>query len=150
MDPSQIDTIGLSHLNYAFASIDPTSFTVNPTNPEDVSLYPQFTTLKSAVMETWISVGGGGFSVPGSTFTTWSDMASNKMNRCAFIDSLMAFMDKWGFQGADLDWEYPAVASHGGRPEDTVNYVLLVQEMRAAFGTKYGISVVMQVLAQYF
>lgn len=49
-------------------------------------------------------------------------------------------MEKWGFQGADLDWEYPASDVRGGRPEDTANLVLLVKEMRAAFGSKYGIS----------
>ena len=49
-------------------------------------------------------------------------------------------MDKYGFQGADLDWEYPASDVRGGRPEDTANLVSLVKEMRAAFGTKYGLS----------
>jgi len=49
-------------------------------------------------------------------------------------------MDKWGFQGADLDWEYPASDVRGGRPEDTANLVSLVKEMRAAFGSKYGLS----------
>lgn len=67
-------------------------------------------------------------------------------------------MDKYGFQGelyqhlpqihlahqslgADLDWEYPVDATRGGNRADTANFALLVKEMRAAFGTKYGISV---------
>lgn len=91
-------------------------------------------------MQKWISIGGGGFSVPGPTFTTWSDMCSNSENRNAFISSLLQFMNAWSFQGVDLDWEFPADAAHGGRPEDTENLVLLVQEMRAAFGSSYGIS----------
>lgn len=49
-------------------------------------------------------------------------------------------MDKYGFQGVDLDWEYPAAEVRGGKPQDTENLVSLVKEMRAAFGSKYGLS----------
>jgi GH18 family chitinase len=139
--PSQIDTNGLTHLNLAFASIDPTSFNITPTDPGDLALYAQFTALKSAAMQTWIAVGGFDFSDPGPTHTIWSGMCSNSANRAAFISSLIDFMNQWGFQGVDLDWEYPANPSRGGRPEDTKNFVSLVSEMRQAFGTKYGISV---------
>lgn len=38
----------------------------------------------------------------------------------------------------DLDWEYPGSPERGGTEDDTANLVLLVQEMRAAFGTSYG------------
>lgn len=46
----------------------------------------------------------------------------------------------YGFQGVDLDWEYPASPERGGGRADTENYVLLVKEMRAAFGSQFGIS----------
>lgn len=49
-------------------------------------------------------------------------------------------MDKYGFQGVDLDWEYPVAPERGGQDYDTQNFVSLVKEMRAAFGTRYGIS----------
>lgn len=49
-------------------------------------------------------------------------------------------MDKYGFQGVDLDWEYPGTPERGGQRADIVNFVLLLKEMRAAYGTKYGIS----------
>jgi len=67
-------------------------------------------------------------------------MCSTAANRAAFIKSVISFMDEYGFQGADLDWEYPAAPSRGGKRADTQNFVMLVKEMRAAFGTKYGIS----------
>lgn len=41
----------------------------------------------------------------------------------------------------DLDWEYPQAEDRGGVKADTANYVALVKEMKAAFGSKYGISV---------
>lgn len=65
-------------------------------------------------------------------------MASSATNRATFIQSLMSFMKNYGFDGADLDWEYPAADDRGGRPEDKENYVSLVKDMKAAFGGRYG------------
>ncbi|KAF4624626.1 hypothetical protein G7Y89_g13544 [Cudoniella acicularis] len=139
--PSQIDTTGLTHLNFAFLFIDPVSFRVVPVDPGDTSLYSQFTALKSTVMQTWISVGGSALSDLGPTQFTWSDMASTAANRAAFITSLCTFLEQYGFQGVDLDWETPTVSSRGGRPADLNNLVLLLKDMRTEFGTRYGISI---------
>ena len=49
-------------------------------------------------------------------------------------------MSQYGFQGIDLDWEYPGAPDRAGGPEDTANFVSLVREMRASFGTSFGIS----------
>lgn len=103
--PAQIDTKGLTHPNLAFATIDPVSFAVMPMNPADVDLYARFTALKSSSLQTWIAIGGWAFSDPGRTRTTWSDLASTRRNRAAFISSLRDFTDRHGFQGVDLDWE---------------------------------------------
>lgn len=45
----------------------------------------------------------------------------------------MTFMAEYGFQGVDIDWEYPGAPERGGERADTENYVTLIQEMRAAF-----------------
>jgi chitinase len=51
-------------------------------------------------------------------------------------------MDTYGFQGADIDWEYPSEAKRGGRPDqDAENLVLLMKEMHAAFAGRYGSSI---------
>lgn len=47
ISPAQINTTGLTHLNLAFASIDPTTFAVVPSDPRDVPYYTQFTALKT-------------------------------------------------------------------------------------------------------
>lgn len=139
--PLEIDTTGITHLLFAFASIDPNTFRVIPTYPHDISIYPQFTALKTKTLETWIAVGGFTFSDPGPTHTTWSDVCSTPANRDAFVVSLIDFMEKWGFQGIDIDWEFPGVYDRGGKEADTWNLVQLVRDMRAVFGSKYGISV---------
>lgn len=81
------------------------------------------------------------FNDPGTkTYNAYSDMVSTQGNRAAFISSLIRFMDTYGFQGADIDWEYPAEPKRGGRKEDTDNLVLLMKEMHAAFAGRYGSS----------
>lgn len=68
-------------------------------------------------------------------------MSSTSANRKAFISGLIDFMDTYGFDGVDIDWEYPQADDRGGASADTANYVALVKDMRTAFGTKYGITV---------
>lgn len=71
---------------------------------------------------------------------TRSKLAANNESRTAFINSLLTFLPQYGFQGVDIDWEYPVASERGGNPEDTQNLVYLVQEMHAAFKGAYGIS----------
>ncbi|KAM7188802.1 class III chitinase [Naviculisporaceae sp. PSN 640] len=139
--PKDIISTGYTHLYYSFASINPTTFAVTPADPNDVALYKEFTALKSRGLQTWIAVGGYDFSDANKpTHGTWSKMASTASNRAAFISSLKTFMTTYGFQGVDIDWEYPVAKERGGNPEDTANLVLLMKEMRASFGTAFGIS----------
>lgn len=111
-----------------------------PMNTADPEMYREFTKLSSNSLQTWVAIGGWSFSDPGTTHTAWSDMCSTAGGRAAFIKSLIAFMDEYGFQGADLDWEYPEDKKRGGKPSDGDNLVLLVKEMREAFGNRYGLS----------
>lgn len=91
-------------------------------------------------MITYIPVTGWSFTDPGPTRTAFSDMASTAGNRKKFIDGCMQFMHTYGFDGVDLDWEYPVAEDRGGKKADRANYVTLAKEMKAAFGNKYGIS----------
>ncbi|MCJ1307824.1 hypothetical protein MMC25_001472 [Agyrium rufum] len=67
-------------------------------------------------------------------------MASSAENRQTFINGLIKFMNTYGFDGIDLDWEYPAADDRGGVPADRENYVALVKDIRSAFGSQYGLS----------
>lgn len=60
-------------------------------------------------------------------------VASTEVNRQIFISSLVSFLRKYGLDGVDIDWEYPAATDRGGIKEDTDNYVLLMSEIQEAF-----------------
>lgn len=62
-------------------------------------------------------------------------------SRKRFIDSVRSYLQKYGFDGIDIDYEYPTAEDRGGSPEDTVNYLALVKEMRSAFGPTYLITI---------
>lgn len=140
--PEDLNLNGFTHMNFAFSFFDPSSFEIAPMDSSGPSLFSRFTALKSkkSSLETWISVGGWSFTDPGPTQTAFSEMTSTFGNRQKFIRGLIKFMETYGFDGVDLDWEYPGADDRGGKSQDTANYVSLAAELREAFGKKYGIS----------
>ncbi|HEY2630002.1 MAG TPA: glycoside hydrolase family 18 protein [Usitatibacter sp.] len=80
------------------------------------------------------SVGGWNWS------NRFSDMANEAKSRAAFIESVLSFLHRHGFDGIDIDWEYPAsigipcASGHAScdRPGDKRNFALLGRELRAA------------------
>ena len=64
-------------------------------------------------------------------------MASTPANRKLFISNLIGFMSQYGFDGVDLDWEYPGAEDRGGIPEDGANLTKLLKEMKQAMGRRY-------------
>jgi hypothetical protein len=117
-------------------------------NGEDEEIYKQFMALPDNI-EKWLGIGGFEFTDPGPTRTTFSDMTSIKQNRKAFIDSLQKFCSKWKFRGIDIDWEWPGHESRGGNPKDGANQVGLFKEMRQAFGSNFGLGVVIPAQYEY-
>lgn len=89
-------------------------------------MYGEFTSRKTSSMQTWITLGGFTFSSSDATRKTWSMMPSRAESRKTFITSLSNFMKSYGFEGVELDWEYPSAGDHGGSANDAANLVALV------------------------
>jgi chitinase len=133
----------LTHLNYAFATIsdagevrlfDEWGDTQFPYPGEEGSTgllgnFHQLQLLKQAHphLQTLISIGGWTES------GRFSDVALTPESRGRFARSAVEFMLRYGFDGIDIDWEYPTGGGLTGnieRPEDAENFVLLLQELR--------------------
>lgn len=69
-------------------------------------------------MKTLAAVGGWSFAS-----SKFSAMADDPVMRNNFVTSAVAFLRQHGFDGLDLDWEYPGL--RGGSAKDRDNFVLL-------------------------
>ena len=96
-------------------------------------------------LKTLISVGGWTWS------DKFSDVALTAESRQKFARSCVDFMRKYGFDGIDIDWEYPVGGGEEGnlnRPEDKQNFTLLlralqekIQKKEAADGRDYLLTI---------
>ncbi|KAL1869089.1 hypothetical protein VTK73DRAFT_3367 [Phialemonium thermophilum] len=147
MTPESIPWGAYTHINFAFATIDPNSFVVVPADPNDQDLYYRLTNLKSLVpgLQVWLSIGGWSMNDPDQpTATTFSDLAASPAAQEAFAQSLIQLMTTFGFDGVDIDWEYPVAPERSGRPEDFDNYPRWLSNLRSAFsasGHNFGLSI---------
>ncbi len=141
-------------INYAFADISPSL---------EVTLFDRYAAIeKSYPGDTWDQPLRGNFnqlkklkaqnphlitmiSVGGWTLSgRFSDAALTAASREKFAASAIRFIRQYGFDGVDIDWEYPGgggLPSNVSRPEDKQNFTLLLGELRRqldAAGTADG------------
>ncbi|CAN8029343.1 unnamed protein product, partial [Ixodes persulcatus] len=95
--------------------------------------FKRFTALKkqNPKLKTLIAIGGWN---EGSV--KYSAMAMARSSRKIFVDSVVDFCKKYGFDGLDMDWEYPG--SRGGVDADKANFVELLKELSQEF-KPYGL-----------
>ncbi|WP_084187369.1 glycosyl hydrolase family 18 protein [Andreprevotia chitinilytica] len=80
-------------------------------------------------LHTLISIGGWTYS------DAFPELAASPVLRQKFAAALVAFIDHYGFDGVEIDWQYPVV---GGpetlhpRPDDQRNKISLLQTIRQA------------------
>ncbi|KAI1171966.1 chitotriosidase-1 [Nemania sp. FL0916] len=139
--PSAIPTAGLTHVNFAFAYIDPDSLEVTTMDSDTpAGLFAQTTDIKNlkslnSELEVFVSIGGWTFSDnETATQSVFPSIAADAGKRQKFADNLVGFMTRYGFDGVDLDWEYPGAPDRGGLEEDDItNYVKLLETLRKTF-----------------
>ncbi|KAM3270048.1 hypothetical protein P3S67_029954 [Capsicum chacoense] len=119
--PSSIDTSLFTHIYYAFLVPNNTTFTFDIDDETSTLLYNFTSTLRSKrpVVKTLFSVGGGGEGP-----ARFSRMASTSASRLSFIKSSIEVARKYGFDGFDLDWEFPQ------NNKDMENLAILLDQWR--------------------
>lgn len=108
-----------NYVLYAFAQVDGTSFKLVP--PSLAGQFPAAAKKTNACIKTLLSIGGAGGSVD-----TFSAMVSTFARRKLFIDNSIAVARGLGFDGLDIDWEFPETQ------KDMDNLGLLFREWRLA------------------
>lgn len=98
----------LTHVNYAFAYIDPTSFEITTMDAQTpVSTFEDVVSLKDLKpdLKIFVSIGGWTFSDNDTvTQDVFGNIARSAEKRQKFADNLLKFMTGYGFDGVDLDW----------------------------------------------
>ncbi|KAK8048785.1 chitinase [Apiospora phragmitis] len=150
MKPEDIPLGWYTHINFAFALVNPTTFRIDPMDANTASLYKRVTALKEKQtdLKVWIAIGGWAMNDPGPYRTTFSDLAASESKReqPAFLLQTQLGSDDCqnGFDGVDLDWEYPVADDRGGVPADFDHYPNFLKRLRDrlnASGKEYGLSI---------
>jgi len=154
LKPADLDLSNITHVNYAFADLcwkkvgSRANACQNDSIPlqdryvhdgemilGDIEFDPlnieEFVPIKAANphLKLLVSVGGWTFS------KNFSNMAATEENRRIFAQSAVKFLREYNFDGLDIDWEYPVEGgdeANSYRPEDNLNFTLLMQTVREA------------------
>nr|XP_023029163.1 probable chitinase 10 isoform X2 [Leptinotarsa decemlineata] len=133
--PSDIDPELCTHINYGFAVLDGTTLTIKPHDSWadiDNEFYRKVVELKSKGIKVLIAIGGWNDSLGDK----YSRLVNDPQARARFVKHVVEFIEKWGFDGLDLDWEYPKcwqVDCNRGPDSDKQGFADLVRELSEAF-----------------
>lgn len=129
--PSSIPWSSLDYVMFAFVYFDD-FHQLYPADASDEDLYFEINRLKLASgTRVMISIGGWSFTHPdnkreASTMYRFENMIRSPDSRRTFIESCIEFCQFYGFDGVDIDYEYPAYKDRG-------SVTALFKEMREAF-----------------
>ena len=133
----------VTHINYAFGHVTDSFNGVRIDNEERLK---EIVGLKkqNPALKVLLSIGGWGSG-------RFSEMATSPENRKAFAADCKRVVTQFKLDGIDIDWEYPTSNAAGisAAPDDTKNYTLLMQDIRAAIGKKQLLTLASVATGQY-
>jgi chitinase len=127
--PDKIPYSQVTHINYAFANIGSDLLITLGDATIDLANFAKLRALKKYNPNLKLLISVGGWSWSGK----FSDVALTDASRTAFAASCVDFIIQHGFDGVDIDWEYPVgggLATNVTRPEDEQNFTLLLARLR--------------------
>ncbi|KAF5591120.1 hypothetical protein FPCIR_6195 [Fusarium pseudocircinatum] len=130
--------IGLyTHINFAFGTINPNTFSIEANDREDTNLYERLMLLKKKDknLKIYLAIGGWTFNDPGPTAKIFSDLAASPARQKSFFQSVMSFMATHKFDGLDLDWEYPVAEERSGRDIDYKTFPVFMSALKRTMGS---------------
>jgi len=107
--PETLVAAGYTHINAAYAWIDPDNFTIAYMTGTDSLIWSRLTALKETNpgLQVWLSIGG--WMMNGATPETLETMEylvshNGKEEQKRFTESLLSVLEEYGFDGVDFDW----------------------------------------------
>ena len=133
----------MTHINYAFGHVNESFNGVKIDNEERLRQIVDLRKQKPE-LKVLLSIGGWGSG-------RFSEMAANDEYRRAFAADCDRVVKEFALDGIDIDWEYPtsSMANISSSPDDTENFTLLMQDIRAAIGNEKELTLTTVASARY-
>uniref|UniRef100_T1KQ57 chitinase n=1 Tax=Tetranychus urticae TaxID=32264 RepID=T1KQ57_TETUR len=122
-----------THVIYSFIGINEKTSELESIDPEYDYVrkgYEKFVSLREKWPQLKVLIAVGGWAEGGAKY---SNMVSDEGRRQKFVTSVVSFLQKYKFDGFDLDWEYPGATDRQGKYADKENFLKLVKELRTEF-----------------
>ncbi|RFN50825.1 hypothetical protein FIE12Z_4901 [Fusarium flagelliforme] len=97
-----------THINFAYAGIDPRTLKIIPHFRKDTETYKRLAAKKKidSNLKIFITVGGPPADAEDSTTLAFYKIVRSERNQKIFIRSLISFLWTYDLDGVDIDWRY--------------------------------------------
>lgn len=133
--PNDIDDSLCTHIMYGFAVLNRDTLTIKTHDSWadiDNKFYERVAEYKSKGIKVSLALGGWNDSLGDK----YSRLVRSASARARFVEEAIKFIEKYGFEGLDLDWEYPVcwqVDCDKGYPDEKDGFTELVRELSDEF-----------------